>query len=227
MRYKIRSEYDLAETVQEYGFLPMMRNRIEGFSVEDLSAPDVWFVESVDGPWEWKGPVINDIGCAYGKFFASKAGFVSWDWYCDFANYRRGGCDFLDRKDDSDAGYLDRVVYEALVDSVSLISREWRQLVGMQRRGEFDSVVTRLQMQGYVVTTDFEYATDRNGNPYGWGLSRYSTPELHFGYEFSHNVYKRSPEESYARMEAHLRRLLPRATDVQIKRILEIKRPRK
>lgn len=40
-------------------------------------------------------------------------------------------------------------------------------------------------MQGYVVTTNFEYATDKTGNPYGWGLARYATPEAAFGEAFT------------------------------------------
>ena len=40
-------------------------------------------------------------------------------------------------------------------------------------------------MQGYVTTADFEYAEDRFGNPYGWGLARYALPEKHFKEGFS------------------------------------------
>lgn len=46
-----------------------------------------------------------------------------------------------------------------------------RRLTGIKKRGEFDAIVNRLQMQGYVITADFEYAKDKYGNAYGWGLS--------------------------------------------------------
>jgi len=94
----------LARLVDNLGFLPFFRNSLPGFSVEERTPPELWFSDEADGPWEWKGPVIRRTGCAYGKLFGGKAGFVSAKWYPDFANYRRGGYDFDARYDDGLAG---------------------------------------------------------------------------------------------------------------------------
>ena len=91
MTEMISSEKDLAAMVETYGFLPLLKNSIPGFSVEEHTPPELWFADGVDGPWEWKGPVIAETGCAYGKFFSGKAGFISREWFLDFANYRRDG----------------------------------------------------------------------------------------------------------------------------------------
>ena len=48
--------------------------------------PRLWFSDE-EGPWEWKGPVIRNMNCAYGKLFNGKAGYVSLEWLPDFANY--------------------------------------------------------------------------------------------------------------------------------------------
>ena len=39
--------------------------------------------------WEWKGEILRESGCAYGKFFGGKAAFVSRAWWPDMCNYRR------------------------------------------------------------------------------------------------------------------------------------------
>ena len=178
--YRICSKTDLAKMVDEYGFLPLFRNRIPGFSVEEHTAPELWFADNVDGPWEWKGPVIQETHCAYGKFFRGKAGFISREWFPDFANYRRDGYDMDALYDDGLARASDKAVYDILAGELSLLSKEWRRRSGIKKRGEFDSVVTRLQMLGYVTTVDFEYSKDRYGRPYGWGVARYATPEQLF-----------------------------------------------
>lgn len=85
--HSIQSEAELAALVQEVGFLPLFQNEIHGFSVEDHTPAALWFSDEADGPWEWKGPVIRSGGCVYGKFFHGKAGFISMDWFPDFANY--------------------------------------------------------------------------------------------------------------------------------------------
>ncbi|MCD8286587.1 MAG: hypothetical protein LUD50_05120 [Clostridia bacterium] len=167
----IRSADDLAELVTEYGFMPLMANSIAGFSVEEHTPPYLWFADDIDGPWEWKGPVIQKTGCAYGKFFSGKAGFVSRDWYCHLANCRRGGYDFDARLDAGMIRYQDRRVYETLQDALSgttsVLSKELRMMCGISDRGKFEASITRLQMMGYVITAGFEYAADKHGREYG------------------------------------------------------------
>lgn len=209
--FEIRSASDLARLVQSYGFLPLLKNQIPGFSVEEHTPQELWFADNVEGPWEWKGPVIRETGCAYGKFFHGKAGFISAEWFPDFANYRRDGYDFDARYDDGLAGHQDKLVYDVLTEYPSLLSREWRRLTGIKKRGEFDSIVARLQMQGYVTTIDFEYAKDRYGKVYGWGLARYATPEQHFRTSFTSRVYSCSAGESKGKIDTYLSKILPRA----------------
>lgn len=212
----IYSYKDLADMVEKCGFLPFFRNPIRGFSVEERTPPHLWFASDADGPWEWKGPVIRETGCAYGKFFKGKAGFISREWYSDFANYRRDGYDFDARCDEGLANYRDRTVYGVLEAHPRLLSKDWRRLSGMKDRAVFDAAVTRLQMLGYVVTSDFVYAVGKDGKPYGWGLSEFSTCEQFFGKEMIRESYGRSPEESKERMETHLRNLFTDASGREI-----------
>lgn len=217
----ITSAEALCAMVDKYGFLPLFKNNIEGFSVEEHTPPRLWFAPDVDGPWEWKGPVIRMAGCAYGKFFKGKAGFISMKWFPDFANYRRDGYDFDARFDDGLARYSDKVIFDALYGSGDMLSRLWRQKSGVKKRGEFDAAVNRLQMLCYVTTTDFEYAVDKNGSPYGWGLARYSTPEEHFGSAFTDKVYQKEPEDSLEIILKHLQGIFPDEDEKQLMRIIK------
>ena len=67
----IKSKSDLIDAINEFGFLPFFENSIEGFSIEEHIAPECWWNSSNGAwsAWEWKGPVIKETGCAYGKFF--------------------------------------------------------------------------------------------------------------------------------------------------------------
>ncbi|MBQ9719174.1 MAG: hypothetical protein IJV64_00595 [Oscillospiraceae bacterium] len=74
--YYIRSPQDLVNMINIVGFLPVFANDIPGFSAEEHTDPAfLWGAE--DGLWEWKGPVIRQSGCAYGKFLMGKATFVN------------------------------------------------------------------------------------------------------------------------------------------------------
>ena len=70
MERRLKSLADIEARCAELGFLPFFRCGIPGFSVEEMVAPEYWFTDE-EGAWEWKGPVIREGHCAYGKFFAA------------------------------------------------------------------------------------------------------------------------------------------------------------
>lgn len=213
---------ELARLVNDIGFLPFFQSPVPGFSLKDCVPPQLWFPEEGDGVWEWKGPVIRLSGGAYGKFFKGKAAFISRAWYPDFANYRRDGYDFDAAYDDGLASFKEKKIYDALAEAGTLLSKALRQcsaFVGQAKTG-YDTTLTRLQMRGYIITTDFEYALDGKGNPYGWGIARYATPESHFGTDFTDKVYACTPEQSARRILDHLEKLLPQATPAQLRALL-------
>ena len=225
-RFKIRSEQDLMDLIEEAGFVPFFANEIDGFSIEEHIGKGCWYTDGDNGfwpAWEWKGPVINDMKCAYGKFLNGKAMYVSAKFFPDFANYRRDGYDFDARYDDGLASFYDKELYDLLSANAPVMSKKLKKLGNYGKGGKkgFDTMITRLQKQCYVITSDFRYETDRFGNAYGWGVAEYSTPEGFLGKKFTGNVYKRSPEESYERLVKHFGKILPNADIHEISRILK------
>ena len=219
--FTVRTKRDLIDAVREFGVVPLFANAVPGFSVEEHVAPSAWF-SGEEGVWEWKGPVIRESGCAYGKFFEKKAAFVSMEWFPDLANYRRDGYDFDARWDEGLAPHGDKFLYDLIEGNAPVLSKRLKQLgeYGKNGRKGFDASMGRLQTQGYVVISDFVYSRDKYGRRYGWGAAEYATPETLFGARFTDAVYRRAPEESRARLLAHLRALLPDAEDAALERFL-------
>lgn len=76
------------------------------------------------------------------------------------------------------------------------------------RKG-FETIITRLQMQCYVLASDFVYDIGKDGKEYGWGVTEYSTPEKFMGRDFTENVYKCEPSESYGKILRYFKTLFP------------------
>jgi hypothetical protein len=233
MDFTIRTMDDLCRAVQKYGILPFFANSIKGFSIEENCAPEAFF-SNEPGVWEWKGPVIEKTGCAYGKFFAKKAAFISFRWYPDFCNWRRDGYDFDARFDDGLASYNEQYLYNLIAGHYSVLSKDLKIEGGYAKprtkgadswepRKGFDTLITRLQMEGYVTTVNFEYEQAKNGEFYGWGLARYAIAEKHFGKKFTDRLYQRTPQESYDRIFRHLKKILPGTADNEIEYFLKHK----
>ncbi len=221
--FTIHTMKDLEDAVQEYGFLPYFCNSLRGFSIEEHVDPMVWFSDDQEGVWEWKGPVIREIGCAYGKFFEKKAAFVSRDWFIDLANYRRDGYDYEGFFNDGLAPYKDKYLFELIEANGPLLSKDLKTTGGYGKNGRkgFDTSINRLQAQCFVLISDFKYMQDRFGNEYGWGVAEYATPEQFMGEAHISSMYRREPKESYERLIDHIRSLLPDSKAEDVKSFLK------
>ena len=217
---QIWSASQLMEYIQEIGFLPLLDSGIYGYSAEEVVDDECRYVVFSDGGWDWplwkwKGPIVQEGSCVYGKFFASKAGFISLEWWPDFCNYRRS------KHPVPEEGSIEEAILLTLQEHGSLITRELRAACGFngpKMRSRFDSYITRLQMACRIITEDFVYPQDRHGKEYGWGWSLLTTPEQLLGRDVCH--CERSPEESYERLLAHFQQILPRASHKQIERLI-------
>lgn len=229
----IRRPQDMVDWVDQMGFLPFFENVVPGFSVAEHTPPELWFSDDVDGPWEWKGPVIMQGGFAYGKFLAGKAMFVSMQWFPHLVNWRRSKARVT---------VQEQLVFDTIKQHKSLLTTQIRKLCGYSRkptpreanpllrasnratarlrpcsRGKvegMDTCLTHLQMNTLLVTADFEYKHDRQGRRYGWGVARYCTPEDYFGPEAL--AVGCTPQESRDLLTRHLQSLFPSATPAQI-----------
>jgi hypothetical protein len=219
-RKEIYSAAQLTDYIHQVGFLPLLYSGIRGFSAEEVVDDDCRYVVLPDGGWDWplwkwKGPIVSDGHCVYGKFFDKKAGFISFDWWLDFCNYRRSKYPLPEE------GSIEDSILMTLREHGSLITRELRAACGFdgsKMRSKFDGYITRLQMRCLIVTEDFVYPRDKHNKEYGWGWSLLTTPEQLYGQEACR--CQRSPEESLQRLQSHFRKILPEATDKQLERLI-------
>ena len=217
---QIHSCPELMALIQQIGFLPLLDSGIPGYSAEELVDDECRYVVFPDGGWDWplwkwKGPIVSDGHCVYGKFFAGKAGFVSLDWWPDLCNLRRS------RQAAPAEGSIEEAILFTLGQEGSLITRELRAACGFtgpKMRSRFDGYITRLQMQCRIITEDFVYPLDKHNHEYGWGWSLLTLPERLLGPEACR--CPRTPEESFARLKTHFATLLPNASEKQILKLI-------
>ena len=215
---RIHTKEDLSVLIQEVGILPFFHNSVPGWCVEDHIDPAVWFTDQ-EGPWEWKGPLAADRICVYGKFIRGKAAFISPEWFADLANYRRDGYDWEGFSDDGLAPYKDRLLMSYLDAHHYVLSKYAKRECGFSKG--YDAVLTRLQMQTYVITADFQYSVTRDGKPYGWGNAVIDLPERWLGERILFMPEKRSPQASFDRMLRHLLSVLPGASEDALRKELK------
>ena len=218
----IHNANELEALAQRLGLLPFFACGIPNFSVEDFTPSRFWFVDGVDGPWEWRMEVACRGAVAYGKLFNKKAGLVSREWYPDLANYLRDGYDFDARYEDGLASYKEKCIVDVLLRDGPTLSKDLKKAAGFGGDGMkgFDTAITRLQMQTYVTVHSFEYSKDKHGKPYGWGVARFAVSEDVLGEESTRSAYSRSPEESKARLMTHLRTLCPHAPEAELEKLI-------
>ena len=214
----IHTQDDLARLIDQVGILPFFTNSVPGWSVEENIDPACWFT-SLPGPWEWKGPLAAEKICVYGKFIRRKAAFISPRWFPDLANWRREGYAWDERVDDGLAPYHDRLLMDYLAAHPGVLSKYAKRECGFTKG--YDTVLARLQMQTYVVTSDFQYDRAKDGAPYGWGNAVIDLADVWLGADFWAIRNDRTPEESFERMVAHLTRVMPGADEGKLRKELK------
>ena len=224
----IRTRKELVELVNLIGILPFFTCRIEGFSLEENISYEAWYQGRWSGrvhwdAWDWKGQVLQEKELVYGKFFEKKAGFVSPELWPDFCNYRRDGYDFDARYEDGLASYKDKGIVEHIAASGAVLTKDIKNNLNYTKGGNkgFETVITRLQMQTYVVPVNYEYSKRKNGDEYGWGNCRYDLAEKYWGDKLCRSAYKRSPEESLNRIIKHVRKALPGMDKDELRMLLK------
>lgn len=188
----ITTAEELLRFIEQVGFLPLFKNSLPGFSAEErIPSSQWWSGNPVSDPWEWRSQLASGGQLAYGKLFAKKAGFVSRQWYPIFAAYRRDGYDFDSRYEDGLATRKCKKIYDVLEKNGPTSSPALKRMAGFGKGGEtgYETAITTLQMQTYVVTQRFEEKRNKQGEVYGWGTGIFTISENLWGAEAVRNGY--------------------------------------
>ena len=198
----------LKEYILECGFLPLFRNDVKGFSVEEhVPSASWWTDDALRDPWCWRMTLAEDDELAYGKFFGGNAGFVSKAWFPLFASFRRDGYDFDARADEGLSKSEDKRVMQLFEINPKPDTTFLR--VQSELKGKFEPTLMRLMQQSYIIIEAFSQRINKSGQPYGWHRSVYTTPEAKWGYEYVTGAYTLGTHKAAAMILDKLRGTYP------------------
>lgn len=231
--YRIRTWQELVNWINEIGFLPLFGNGVPGFSAEEHTSPRFWWSgDRQEDPWEWREIIAASGQVAYGKFFDKKAGFISLEWLPYFVNCRRAGYDFDARWEDGLANRREKKIMDFFLgedpdgDTVfkknRILSTDLKKAAGFGKDGEknYAGVITNLQMQTYLVISEFTRRRNKRGEEYGMPVSILFPPEALWGYDRVTAAYSESPEKSWHRIYDHVREMYPDEQEREILRLI-------
>lgn len=213
--------------INEVGFLPLFKNEIPGFSLEERTVPEYWWCDdATKDPWMWRAVIAREQKIAYGKFFDKKAGFISREWLPYFVNYRRDGYDFDALYEDGKAPNKNKKIMTNFIgehQDAEIYSNELKKMAGFGKEGEkgFDGAIANLMMQTYLCNCDFRKRKNKKGTEYGWDVAIYASPEHLWGYDYVTSQYREQPEESWNRIRTTMLERYPAAPEKQIRKVLK------
>lgn len=231
--YRIRTWKELVKWIKEVGFLPLFAIEVEGFSAEEHVSSNFWWTGDKDqDPWEWREIIAAGHEVAYGKFFGRKAGFISLEWLPYFVNSRRSGYDFDARWEDGRASRREKKIMDffigededgdSIFKEIQILSTELKKQAGFGKDGEknYQGIITQLQMETYLVISDFRRRKNKRGEEYGMAVSVLLPPESIWGYDIVTAAYSESPKKSWERQINRVKELYPDADDQKIIHLL-------
>ena len=89
----------------------------------------------------------------------------------------------------------------------------------------FNGILTELQMQTYLIVSQFLQKKNKKGQSYGWHIAVMETPETKWGREHVTSFYSEDPADSWNKITARMKQFYPDAEDKQIRKMLGIRYP--
>lgn len=212
---RIKTYKELTDLINRIGFLPLFKNNIAGFSVEECTASNSWWCGNRnEDPWEWREIIASEGKIAYGKLFQNRAGFVSKEWYPRLAAYRRDGYDFDSRYEDGLASRKCKNIIDVLTEQEILPSYELKALAGFGKGGDkgFEGAISLLQMQTYITVRDFSRKRNKKNEEYGWSVAAYTLSEKLFGEDYVRSAYYMDGKTAKDEIIKHLLSRFPAAS---------------
>lgn len=220
---RVKTSDELSELIDEIGFLPLFKNTVPGFSVEEHTATKGWWGgKSEEDPWDWREVIAEEGQIAYGKLFGNRAGFISKEWYPFYACYRRDGYDFDSRYEDGLASFRTKKIMDIMKLYEALPSNELKALAGFNKDGEkgFESAVSLLQMQTYLTVRRFRRRSNKKHEEYGWSVAHYCFSEKLFGEEYVRSAYHLNPSEAKQKIIRQVQLKFPEAQVSEIEKVI-------
>ena len=220
---RIKTSRELSELVNEIGFLPLFKNHIPGFSVEERTVGDTWWSgRPEEDPWEWRELIASEGNIAYGKLFCNRAGFISREWYPFFAVLRRDGYDFESRYEDGMASRKHKNIIDILELQGPMPSYQLKKDAGFHKDGEkgFEGAITALQMQTYILVSSFHRRRNKKNEEYGWSVANYSLSEHFFGEAFVRSAYGIDVSEALNQITQKLQKHFPSVSQEEAAKLI-------
>lgn len=220
---RVRSPEQLLEVIDRVGFLPLFRNGIPGFSVEEMVSPLYWWTDDpLRDPWYWRILLSGSGKVAYGKFFDGKAGYVSKALFPVFACARRDGYDFDSLRDEGRATNRESRIMALFDSETELYSCDVKLRAGFGKGGEknFEGTVTSLMNRCYLIDRDFRPRLNKQGQPYGWHIAVYSTPEHLWGEDYVRSAYAVGEDECRRILLANMEQRFPNAGKKAVEKLV-------
>ncbi len=214
----MKSHMELTNFIQGVGFLPLFKNSIKGFSVEEHTAIDAWWTGSELDPWSWREIIASEGKIAYGKMFCNKAAFVSREWYPYLASYRRDGYDFDSRYEDGLASRRSKKIIDVLTQKEETLSNELKAFAGFGKEGEkgFEGCTSLLQMQTYITVNGFKRRRNKKDEEYGWSIASYTLSENLFGEEYIRSQYHLGAAKAKEMIISKIKSVFPDSSEAKI-----------
>ena len=133
---------------------------------------------------------------------------------CSFHKDEKGVCPYLTQAENDEG--------DAVWKEDEILSTDLKNMAGFGKNKEknYSGIVTGLQMQLYLVITDFRRRVNKKGNEYGMAVSIMFPPETVWGYDLVTSAYDEAPRQSWERIYNHVAKNYPNADETDIVRLI-------
>lgn len=216
---EIKNYNDFVREIHKIGFC-LSGNNGEGiFSIEEYYGDEI---ESHTGdleydPWAWRHRTVEETkDIYYGKVFHNKSGWITEAWLPDFINVRRRGKSIDDLYSDGLISKLDVSIYSFIQDKKKASLIDLLSEFGRENKSKIVKSLIHLQMKILITMSGEMRKISKEGIPYGWPVTIYSTVEERSHLKTTEDADDQEIMISRQKICDHIKRLNPVAEEKRV-----------
>lgn len=204
---------------------------LSGDNSQGLFALSQYYTEAIEAhtdnsdtdPWAWRMRCLTEYNhIVYSKVFLKKGGFITADWFPYFYKVRRKGHTLNEDYEKGMVSNLAKQVYQVIENNPNIPLYQIKTYFDTDKKikSRIETELNNLQMGLYITITGQTYKISKEGKPYGWPVTTFSTVEQALPLEFLEKARMIHEDEAFNKIKAHMLSINPDIPEKKLKKFI-------
>lgn len=222
---KISTYEEAVALIHKVGFMPLSNNRFGFISLEGVTEEKNWHTGEPVDPWLWKDRIAFEKKASYSRIMDRRLSFVDIDFYPYVISAYKSPLSIQDRYEDGLLSPMALSIFKCLNNERPLSTSELKERLSITKENSsrFDNGMSELQCGFDITVFGASKKVNKQGQPYGWLISEYTTVEQWAPDEIFKKAVEIPRSDAIEKILSRVKSIAPDLSGKELQKFLSIK----